>query len=129
MTAGRGVPARAASSDPALALQACINGAPASVPPEPALARAGRVTIGTRSQADTNRVIISITDNGPGIPPDFRTRIFEAFESTKGQGGTGLGLATAKKITDELGGEIEVKSKPDKGTSFHIKLPMTPHAT
>ncbi|MHC4697235.1 MAG: ATP-binding protein [Planctomycetota bacterium] len=69
------------------------------------------------------RAIVSITDNGPGIPKDVRTRIFEAFESTKGQGGTGLGLAAAKKIIDELGGEIEVDSEPDKGTSFHVKLP------
>ncbi len=93
---------------------------------EAAPSRTGRVVVSTCSHADTECAVVSIADNGPGIPSEFVTRMFEAFESTKGQGGTGLGLAAAKKIVDELGGEIRVESVPDEGTTFHIRLPMQP---
>ncbi len=93
---------------------------------EAAPARTGKVVVSTCFQADTDCAVVSIADNGPGIPSEFVTRMFDAFESTKGQGGTGLGLAAAKKIVDELGGEIRVESVPDGGTTFHIRLPMQP---
>jgi len=69
------------------------------------------------------RVTLSIGDNGPGIPPEDRDRIFDAFHSSKGHGGTGLGLAAAKKIISELNGVIEVESMVGEGTAFHVKLP------
>jgi signal transduction histidine kinase len=49
--------------------------------------------------------------------------MFELFHSTKGNRGTGLGLAVAKKIVDEHEGVISVKSKPGEGTHFTIRLP------
>ncbi len=83
----------------------------------------GRVNIVTRYHERDAYVELAIGDNGPGIPDKDRSHIFDAFHSSKGQGGTGLGLAAAKKIIDELGGEIDIVTGPDEGTTFHIKLP------
>jgi len=83
----------------------------------------GRVNISTKYQPKDARVTLSIGDNGPGIPPEDRGRIFDAFYSSKGHGGTGLGLAAAKKIVSELNGVIEVESTLGEGTTFHVKLP------
>jgi len=89
-----------------------------AAPPE-----GGRVNIATRYFPKEARAMLSIGDNGPGIPVDERARIFDAFHSSKGQGGTGLGLAAAKKIVTELNGTIEVESTVGEGTAFHVKLP------
>jgi len=82
----------------------------------------GRVNITTRYFAKDARVVMSIQDNGPGIHDEDRGRIFDAFHSSKGHGGTGLGLAAAKKIVTELEGDIDVESAPGEGTTFHVKL-------
>ncbi len=84
----------------------------------------GRVMISTHYRPDADEVLVSIADNGPGIPPGERERIFDAFHSTKGHGGTGLGLAAAKKIVGELRGRIEVESTIGEGTTFHVRLPI-----
>lgn len=83
----------------------------------------GRVNVSTKYQPSSGRVTLSIGDNGPGIAPEQRERIFAAFQSSKGQAGTGLGLAAARKIVAELNGQIEVESTPGEGTTFHIRLP------
>jgi signal transduction histidine kinase len=67
---------------------------------------------------------IAVADNGVGISPDRLGRIFQPFESTKGQRGTGLGLAVARKIVEEHGGRLDVESKPGEGTRFTIRLPV-----
>jgi two-component system cell cycle sensor histidine kinase/response regulator CckA len=68
--------------------------------------------------------MVEVTDNGPGIPPEVLHRIFEPFFTTKlAQGGTGLGLATVQGIIGQLGGQMEVESKPGEGTTFRILLP------
>jgi len=85
----------------------------------------GRVGISTSYRGDQDVVVISINDNGPGIPKEEINRIFDAFHSSKGHGGTGLGLAAASKIVRELRGTIEVQSAVGSGTTFHIKLPLT----
>lgn len=69
-----------------------------------------------------DKVRVSITDNGPGIPQAIIDKIFEPFFTTKKLGeGTGLGLDIAKRIVDEIGGEITVQSQPGE-TTFHILL-------
>lgn len=73
--------------------------------------------------AKSATLTISIADNGPGIPADQLSKIFDAFHSSKGHGGTGLGLAAARKIVGELGGLINVESTVGEGTTFHIVLP------
>ena len=67
-------------------------------------------------------VKISITDKGMGIPPKYLKHIFDPFFSTK-KAGSGLGLATSYSIVKRHGGMIDVASRPDKGTTFHVFLP------
>lgn len=76
-------------------------------------------------------VEISIADNGPGIPEATLARIFEPFHTTKGLRGTGLGLAVAKRVVEEHGGDITVHTGAPpqaRGTTFRIVLPADPHA-
>ncbi len=69
-----------------------------------------------------NEVRVSISDTGPGIPPDELKRIFDPFFTTK-EGGTGLGLPISKKIIDEHKGSLFVQSTPGQGTTFTVCLP------
>ena len=85
--------------------------------------RGGRVVL--RSFAPANRPYVvgyEVWDNGCGIPEEMMPRVFQRFFSTKGTKGTGLGLMITKKIVDEHGGDIEVRSDPGKGTRFVIRL-------
>ncbi|MBI1825337.1 MAG: FHA domain-containing protein [Planctomycetes bacterium] len=83
----------------------------------------GRINITTRYYSAQARVTLTITDNGAGISPEDRERIFDPFHSSKGHSGTGLGLAAAKKIVNELHGEIEVESTIGEGTTIRVVLP------
>jgi signal transduction histidine kinase len=86
----------------------------------------GLITAASRYDPATDSAVIEITDNGPGIHPAMRDHLFELFHSTKGNRGTGLGLAVSKKIIEEHDGSITVKSPltPTGGTTFQIRLPM-----
>ena len=64
----------------------------------------------------------TVSDNGPGIPPELKGRLFELFATGK-KGGTGLGLAIVKKIVDDHHGTVECESG-STGTTFTIKLPL-----
>jgi signal transduction histidine kinase len=66
---------------------------------------------------------VTVTDNGPGIPPEVLSKVFTPFFTSKTTG-TGLGLAVSKKIMEEHGGSIEVKSEPGHGAEFVITLPL-----
>ena len=86
-------------------------------------AKTGVVTLRTRFLAESHEAQIAVSDNGPGISPERHAELFEAFRSTKGQRGTGLGLAVTRKIVEEHGGRIEVRSEPKQGATFIITLP------
>lgn len=73
----------------------------------------------------TGHAVLTVGDNGPGIPEKDQPRVFEAFYSTKGNAGTGLGLAVAKKIITEHGGQIELRSVERQGTIIRIAIPAT----
>jgi PAS domain S-box-containing protein len=89
--------------------------------------RGGVVEIaGTR--ASGGRVLISVTDHGRGISPEFQDRIFEKFaqadtSSTRQKGGTGLGLSISKAIVERHGGRIWFESEPGVTTTFFFDLP------
>ena len=68
-------------------------------------------------------VTLSVTDSGVGIPPDALERIFEPFFSTKGEKGTGMGLATVYATVDQAGGWVEVESTVDVGSTVTVTLP------
>jgi two-component system NtrC family sensor kinase len=84
----------------------------------------GLVRVIGHYDADNKAAVIEVVDNGVGIPPNMMNHMFELFHSTKGNRGTGLGLAVAKKIVDEHEGSITVKSAPGEGTNFTIRLPV-----
>ncbi|MBW1881790.1 MAG: GAF domain-containing protein [Deltaproteobacteria bacterium] len=89
-----------------------------------------RVRVRTRWDADRETLVLEVTDNGPGIPPHLRDRVFEPFFSTKGKRGTGLGLAQVSKTADEHGGRIQVLSVPGGGATFQVCLPyLDPDST
>lgn len=83
----------------------------------------GRITVKTEYDAEQGEAMLSVSDNGEGIPPQNLKHIFEPFHSGKGHGGTGLGLAVAKKIVEEHNGRIVVTSRVGEGTTFEIALP------
>jgi CheY-like chemotaxis protein len=69
-------------------------------------------------------VLVSVTDNGCGMPRDVQARIFEPFFTTKGPAGTGLGLAMVYGIVSRHGGEIAVDTAEGRGSTFTIRLPV-----
>ncbi len=77
------------------------------------------------TQLEDNIVVIKVADNGSGIPEANLSRIFEPFFTTKPVGkGTGLGLSICYGIIQKMGGQIEVESVIDSGTTFYIRLPV-----
>ncbi len=88
-----------------------------------AMKNKGRLKIAVSSDECQEHVIVHITDNGPGIPPDILPHIFEPFFTTKPDGeGSGLGLDIVKKIIDKHDGTILAKSIPGR-TTFTVTLP------
>ncbi|MEE8170896.1 MAG: ATP-binding protein [Phycisphaerae bacterium] len=75
------------------------------------------------SSTGLNAVAVAVADTGEGIAPDRRARIFDPFYSTR-KGGTGLGLATARRIVSDHGGTIDVRSELGVGSTFTITLPV-----
>jgi signal transduction histidine kinase len=82
----------------------------------------GEVRLATHVAGES--ILICVEDNGVGVPSEARQQIFEVFYSTKGNRGTGLGLAVTKKIVEEHGGRIAVESAPGQGSRFTIRLPL-----
>ncbi|MBX3262456.1 MAG: response regulator [Labilithrix sp.] len=89
-----------------------------------AAGRGGWVEIHTGLEDD--RVVIELTDSGPGVPEELRERIFEPFFTTKPAGkGTGLGLSTARDIILRHGGNLELRRAADRAV-FHLEMPLAP---
>ena len=84
----------------------------------------GLIRVVCRYDPDERQILIDVIDNGTGIPPSMMKHMFELFHSTKGNRGTGLGLAVARKIVEEHEGVIAVQSKPGEGTTFTVRLPV-----
>jgi two-component system sensor histidine kinase KdpD len=80
------------------------------------------------AEADGSCIVVSVADQGPGIPEEQRDRIFEKFYRAPGLRehipGTGMGLAIARQIVEAHGGKIWVDSQPGKGSQFCFSLPM-----
>ena len=84
-----------------------------------ALPKGGRITVALRREG--SRAVLSVSDNGDGIPPEVLGKIFQPFFTTKAaQGGTGLGLATVSSIAAQSKGVVDVSSELDVGTTFTL---------
>ncbi|MGA7615030.1 MAG: ATP-binding protein [Thermoanaerobaculia bacterium] len=89
-----------------------------------AVAREGNIWIDLT--VDGTSAQLSVRDDGPGIPPEIQSFIFEPLAATKSApGGTGLGLAISRRIVRSIGGEIAVKSAPGAGATFLVTLPLS----
>ena len=86
----------------------------------------GRIAVSTLV-GEKGEAVVRIEDNGPGIPPEVRDKIFDVFFSTRG-GGTGLGLPIAQKILESHGGWIALDTEVGKGTSFELHVPRPDRA-
>ena len=87
----------------------------------------GQVQLSASLEGET--AIITVADQGPGIPQELRERVFEPFfrvDSARSRqlGGTGLGLALVRAIVELHGGSVSVEEVPTGGTSFFLKIPV-----
>jgi PAS domain S-box-containing protein len=86
--------------------------------------------IKVRTREENGFAVISICDNGGGIPEAIRSRIFEPFFTTKEVGrGTGQGLSIAHNALKSHGGTLDFQTEMGKGTTFYVRLPVTPEAS
>jgi histidine kinase len=84
----------------------------------------GRI-IGVRSYSESDRVVVTVSDTGIGIPDDARDKVFEPFFTTKETGyGMGLGLSIAYGIVRDYEGDIHVESNQGEGTTFKLTFPV-----
>lgn len=89
-----------------------------------AIENEGRIEIATR--VEDEMIVLSVTDNGEGIPDEVQSRVFEPFFTTKPVGkGTGLGLSITYSIAKKHGGLLDIKSRRGEGTRVSFKIPTT----
>ncbi|MGB7598205.1 MAG: CHASE domain-containing protein [Gallionella sp.] len=86
-------------------------------------------TVEVAVQNDQQKVRITVTDRGPGIPAEFRSWMFQKFSQadssdTRQKGGTGLGLAIVRELVERMGGEIGFDSVEGQGASFYVEFPV-----
>lgn len=90
-----------------------------------AMPHGGLLEVSTEMDAASGQARIRMRDSGVGIPPEVLPRIFDPFFTAKEeQQRTGLGLAVARSIMEQHGGEITVESAPGQGTGFVVALPV-----
>jgi signal transduction histidine kinase len=81
-------------------------------------------TVRVRGSVDDRVCRVSVDDNGPGIPEDARTRVFEPFFTTRSRG-TGLGLAIVQKVVVNHNGRVSATRSPLGGASIHMVFPLS----
>jgi len=89
----------------------------------------GAITVKAHSDAALQRLVVSVSDTGEGIPPEFRDRVFDKFfmvenRSHSGRRSSGLGLTFCKMVVEAHGGEIGVESMPGEGSTFTFSIPL-----
>ncbi|NBS60147.1 MAG: ATP-binding protein [Betaproteobacteria bacterium] len=94
---------------------------------------AGPVAIALKARPDTNGILITVTDNGPGIPDEYQDLIFRKFERVRSPNAprvrsSGLGLTFCRLAVEAHGGRIWVKSTEGEGSTFFVQLPLEPVA-
>lgn len=90
----------------------------------------GERRIGVTTEVRGASLVVTISDNGPGVSPEALPQIFNPFFTTKPRGaGTGLGLSISDGIVREHRGVLRVRSEPGQGATFEVELPLQPDAT
>ena len=90
-----------------------------------AMPKGGNLWVESKLSEEGSRVVLTVRDDGSGIPPDVMPKIFEPFVTTKENGhGTGLGLAVSRGIIERHNGKISIESELGKGTTVTITLPV-----
>jgi two-component system, NtrC family, nitrogen regulation sensor histidine kinase NtrY len=85
----------------------------------------GRIVVRTRHGEGSDRALLVVEDNGPGVPPQLKDKVFAPYFTTKhAKGGTGLGLAIVHRIVSDHGGRITITDAPGGGARFTIELPL-----
>ena len=87
--------------------------------------RGGRITLSV-GRAEDGALLLSCTDDGPGIPEEIQGRVFDSFTSHGNPDGTGLGLAIVQKVAADHGGSVTMNSRPGE-TVFIMSLPQDSH--
>jgi len=87
-------------------------------------AQAGARTIALDSSVVDGQVVVDVRDDGPGIPPAVRARLFQPFSGTGRDGGSGLGLVIAREIVVAHGGSLDLLETSSQGTIFRVGLPI-----
>jgi signal transduction histidine kinase len=85
------------------------------------------VTLTTNSSSDKDMIEVSVTDTGPGLPPEIRARLFQPFVTTKASG-LGIGLSICRVIIEAHGGKLDAENNPRGGTIFRFTIPRSPVA-
>jgi len=84
-----------------------------------------KIYVSGQKDEEPGLVLVSIKDNGPGIPKEIQEKIWVSFFTTKGsKGGTGLGLSSVMQIVNHHGGKITLESETGKGAAFYVRLPI-----
>jgi signal transduction histidine kinase len=91
-----------------------------------ALGGRGRIVLCTRAEPN-GYACLSVEDEGPGMPEEVRRRAVEPFFSTKGEAGTGLGLAQVYGFMQQIGGALDIESSPGRGTRVHLRFAAARH--
>ncbi len=85
--------------------------------------QAGATKVEVAARRDGHRIVIDVTDNGPGLSPRAREHLFKPFAGSSHPGGTGLGLAIARELMRAHGGDVRLERSTSEGTSFRLILP------
>jgi len=114
------------AGDEGLLRQALLNLARNAAEASVGAANGGRVLVRGETLRGNDAAFqrITVFDNGPGIPPDAREKLFRPFFTTKAKG-TGLGLAVVQKIVVQHGGQVRARNRPEGGAAFIVTLPLS----
>ena len=85
--------------------------------------QAGATRLEIRAHSTGDRTVIEVADNGPGLPPRARERLFQPFSGSARPGGSGLGLAIARELMRAHGGDIRLLRSTGEGSAFELELP------
>lgn len=103
----------------------CTNGVQAMAQSDGERGGGGTLTLTARREGGL--AVLEVADDGTGVPPELRRRLFEPYTTTRGPGqGMGLGLAISRKILLDHGGDLELARSSDEGAVFRLLLPLAP---